>query len=431
MPRWYYITWILGRPPDLTERQWRVLGLVALVSLFEMYDLYLFSLNLSQIQKDLEIAEADLGFLGAMVRAGSLLAIPMTLAADRFGRRRMLLVTIVGYTALTGATALAPNATTFVVFQTLARGFATAETILAVVVIVEEFAPENRGWGIGALGAIQAMGAGLASFAFMFVDVLPFGWRALYFIGLGPLILIAYWRRTLPETRQFELHAADRADDDLSFATMIQPMIDLARQNTARLAALAAAVAVLSISLSPAMFLAPKYLQDVHNWTPQSVGLLTFFAGAFAVVANPLAGWLSDRHGRRPVAAIFAAFLAFATIGFYQAAGVVIPLFWVFLLFGGMGCGVMLNAFGAEMFPTSQRSTASGIRHASSTLGDVSGLALLSILFGVMGSNYAAATLLVTASLLVPFIVYGAFPETAGRNLSALSSDNEEKSEET
>jgi len=54
VPRWYRFAWFLGRAPDLTDRQWRVLGLVSAVSFFEMYDLYLFSLNLAHIQRELD-----------------------------------------------------------------------------------------------------------------------------------------------------------------------------------------------------------------------------------------------------------------------------------------------------------------------------------------------------------------------------------------
>ena len=75
---------------------------------------------------------------------------------------------------------------------------------IAAVVIAEEFAPEHRGWGIGALGALQACGAGVAAIMFGFVEYLPYGWRSLYAIGLGPLLLIAYFRRTLPETHRFQ-----------------------------------------------------------------------------------------------------------------------------------------------------------------------------------------------------------------------------------
>jgi len=78
----------------------------------------------------------------------------------------MLLITVVGYTLFTGATALSPNAQAFVVFQIFARCFGSAEVLIAAVVIAEEFAPENRGWGIGALGALQACGAGFAAVMF-------------------------------------------------------------------------------------------------------------------------------------------------------------------------------------------------------------------------------------------------------------------------
>ena len=67
VPYWYRFTWFLGRPPDLTAHQWKVLGLVAAVSFFEQYDIYLFSLNLKQIQVELQMPESELGFLGAVV----------------------------------------------------------------------------------------------------------------------------------------------------------------------------------------------------------------------------------------------------------------------------------------------------------------------------------------------------------------------------
>ena len=116
-PGWLRLAWFLGRPPALTRRQWRVLGLVAAASFFEMYDLYLFTLSLKQIQAGLGIAEDQLGYLGSIVRFGALPAFGVALVADRIGRRRVLLFTILAYTVFTGATAFSPNAVTFVVCQ--------------------------------------------------------------------------------------------------------------------------------------------------------------------------------------------------------------------------------------------------------------------------------------------------------------------------
>ena len=71
-PRWLRAAPFLGKPPPLTQHQWRVLGLLAITSLFDQYDLQLFSLALKQIQADLAIPEAQLGELGAIVRLGAL-----------------------------------------------------------------------------------------------------------------------------------------------------------------------------------------------------------------------------------------------------------------------------------------------------------------------------------------------------------------------
>jgi MFS family permease len=419
-PAWFRLTPFLGRPPELSRHQWRILGLVAIVSLFEQYDLYLFSLNLKHIQADLAIAEADLGWLGSLVRSGALLALPITLAADRVGRRRLLLITVVAYTLLTGATAFSPNAYSFVALQFLARGFAVAETLIAVVVIAEEFAPEHRGWGIGALGAIQAVGAGLAAAAFGFVDVLPGGWRALYLVGLGPLILVAWLRRELPETRRFQELAAARNQERTS-APALAPIVSLFRTRPGRLAALAAVVFVFGIGAGTGGFFAPKYLQDVHGWSPAGVALLNFFGGAFAIVGNPLAGWLSDRYGRRPITMAFSASFAVVAMVFYSAAGIFAPALWILLIFSLMGTDVTLSAYGAELFPTSQRSTASGIRSVTREVGGVVGLALVSLLFPILGSNWNAILLLCGLGALAPLIVRASFPETAGRSLEEIA----------
>ncbi len=422
-PGWYRLTWFLGRPPPLTQRQWRVLGLVAIVSLFEQYDLYLFALNLKQIQADLAIAEQNLGLFGALVRGGALLAVFVTVAADRLGRRRLLLITVIAYTLLTGATAFAQDAVSFVTLQFLARGFATAEVLIAAVVICEEFAPEHRGWGIGALGAIQACGAGLAALMFGLVDVLPYGWRALYVIGLGPLLLVAWWRRSLPETERFVSLQREHGEA-LRSTPALGPLLALVRNHPGRFTALAGAAFVVGLAAAPATFFAPKYLQDVHGWSPAGVAIVIFGGGALGIIGNPVAGWLSDRHGRRPIGALFSVAFAMLAMAFYAASGLLLPLLWVCKLFAFMGSEVTLTAFGAELFPTSQRSSASGLRSAASNTGGVAGLVLVSLLFGGLGSTWAAITALCLIALLAPMIILAAFPETAGRTLEEIAPED-------
>jgi len=419
-PRWYRLAWFLGRPPALTERQWRMLGLVAAVSFFETYDLYLMSLNLKQIQLELGIAEASLGLLGSAIRSGALLALFIVPFADRFGRRRVLLATIVGYTVATTLTALAPNVEAFVALQFTARIFAVAESLLATVVIVEEFAPENRGWGIGAASAIQACGAGFAALMFGFVDVLPYGWRALYAIGVIPLCFIAYWRRALPETGQFANLEQARA----RLATPVPLFSNLwraAREHPRVFAVLAGTFFFVSVAGSSAGFFAPKYLQDVHGWLPAQVATLTFIGGAFAIIGNPLAGWLSDRFGRRPTGTLFSLGYGIALLAFYSSGGLFIPVLWIAYMFFSMGSGVTLSTYSAELFPTSMRSSASGATNLVAVFGGIVGLLGVSALFGVAGGTWNAILMVAGLSLLVPPAIYFLFPETARRPLEEIA----------
>lgn len=386
------------------------------MSFFEQYDMYLFSLNLKQIQAELAIAESDLGLLGALVRAGSFLAVFLAIAADRFGRRRLLLITVLGYTLFTGATAVSPNAESFVLFQMLARCFGTAEVLIAAVVIAEEFAPEHRGWGIGALGALQACGAGFAALMFGFVEYLPYGWRSLYAVGLIPLLAIAYWRQALPETQQYE--KIEQVSEPL-----LKPIGDLFTRQPRRTIGLFGAVFGLALAGGTAGFFAPKYLQDVHAWTPSGVAMLNIAGGALAIIGNPLAGWLSDRFGRRPVTTIFIAMFSLTALLFYSVSGVFVPMLWVGLIFFVMGSDVTTTSYGTELFPTRYRSTATGFRAVVSTLAGILGLLLVSALYPVFGSNWVSISLLCGISLLAPLLVWFMLPETAGRRLEEISPD--------
>ncbi len=410
----------LGRPPALTPRQWSVLGLVASASFFEQYDVYLVVLTLKQIQAALHIPEAQLGLLGALVRFGALPAFLILVFADRIGRRRVLLFTIVAYTLLTAATAFAPDVRTFVVLQFLARTFAVAESLLGVVVIAEEFDPAVRGWGIGALGAIQSCGAGLAALLFALIGGYDNGWRALYLVGLGPLLILAYYRRRMPETERFVTYQQQR-DQQAEPQPLFAPLKDLFRLYPRRFALLAVVVFVFALAAAVADFFASKYLQDVHGWTPRGVGLLTVFAGAFAVVGNVFAGWLSDRIGRKRVTVGFLFGEAICAIAYYNAPSFLIVPLWLLMIFTLLGTGVMLAAYGAELFPTSHRSTAAGARVAIATIGASTGLVLESVLFNSFGSHWTAISLLASLAFITPLIVALTFPETSGRSLEEIA----------
>ena len=232
---------------------------------------------------------------------------------------------------------------------------------------------------------------------------------------MGPLLLLAYWRRALPETARFEAHRRQRTD------TVLQPLVNLVRMYPGRLLAVTTVLFVVAVAESAANFFGPKYLQDVHGWTPGGVGLMTFGAGAFAIVGNTFAGWLSDRIGRKKVTMGFLVGQVTFTLAYYNVPALFVIPSWVLMIFTLLGVNVVLAAYGSELFPTSYRSTAAGVRIIIATVGGSIGLMLESILYGVYQSHWPAISTLVLIMLFAPVLVALVFPETSGRTLEDIA----------
>lgn len=418
-PWWTFIIPYAGRVPRLRERQWGLLGLLALAEFFEQYDVSLMGLALKQIQAGLEIPEQQIGGVTAVVRLGSLVAFALSVLADRIGRRRLLLVTILGFTVCTFGTAFAQDARQFMALQFAARVFITAETLLAVVVLAEELHARDRGWGIGMLGALGSIGHGASAAVFAAVDVVPYGWRSLYLVGVVPLLFLAWFRRRLPETRRFEQQRAERDGEGLLGG--LRPILHLARMYPRRVAVLATALFPFEFVIATAYTFMPKTLQEVHGYSPGQVTAVFLVGGTLGILGNVVAGQLADRFGRKPVMCAAMAVNGLSLLGFYNATGVAIPLLWVAAVFSILAIGILFKALGTELFPTSHRSTASGMRMVVGALGSVAGLSLEGILYGVTGSHAGAITFMLPLLLLPPLVIALGLPETAGRELEEVS----------
>lgn len=404
---------------SLSSHQLRLVAVLGAANLIESYDLGILGLALPQIQAGLDVAEEDVGGMIAVIRLGVIPALLLTVLADGLGRRRLLLLTIIGFTLCTGLTAFARDAREFVFLQFLARVFIAAEGMLAVVVIVEELDAGSRGWGIGVLGAMSALGHGVASVVFSAVNRLPFGWRALYLAGILPLLLLAWFRRSLRETRRFE---EQRARQPLSGAwELFGPVRKLMRMYPGRTVALCAAVFPATFVAGVALPFASKYLQDAHGYSPGEVAILYLTVGVVAPIGSIVAGRLGDRFGRKSIMVIALVANAAAVTGFYNSEGAWLPVGWGLAVLTVAVVEVLFAALGAELFPTSYRSTASGVRVVVGTLGGAFGLWLEGSLYTMTGSHAAAITWMMLAMPIAPLIIACFLPESANRELEDVS----------
>ena len=123
----------------------KLLVLLSSATFFEGYDNYVLAFVLALVLGDLGGSEADAGWIRALTLLGALPAFLLSAQADRIGRKRLLLITIIGYTLAGGLTALSPNLVWLTAAQFLAQVFLGAEWAVAITIVVEEFPANTAG----------------------------------------------------------------------------------------------------------------------------------------------------------------------------------------------------------------------------------------------------------------------------------------------
>ena len=381
------VLWLLRPPAAIDRRTERVILLVGAAAFFAGYDVNIFGLATPQIQHSLGIAENQIGLTLAYFRAAALVALLIAASADLVGRRRLLLVTMFGQAIFTLATAFAPDYLTFVGAQTLTRVFGYAEEMLCFVVIAEEITAGARGWANSALVAFYFLGAGLAAAVFGAVDILPHGWRALYFLGAIPLFLVALLRRRLPETQRFQ----KQGTAGLKGAAALAMLRDLVRQHPRRILTVLVAAGAFGFAVSPATFLAQKYLQEAYHYSPGQVSLLLIPGGiaGLALFFSHVPGWA------------------------------VAPL-WVLAFLGFFAGDTLVAGFALEIVPTHYRATVGGLRYMIEIGCGAAALALEGVLYDVFHSHGPALQWLLV-SIPITMIAVLFLPEPAGKTLEEIA----------
>lgn len=407
---------LFGRTPPFTRRERIVFLIATTAGFFDQYDRALLSLALKQIQTGLKIAESRLGSILSVIRLGYILALLITPMADVFGRRRLLLYTIIGYTIFTGLSAIAPHETSFVIFQMLSRAFAGAEATIALVILAEEVNAAYRGWAVGLLAALSSVGYGIAAIVFAMINVIPYGWRGLYALALIPLVLIIPLRRILPESQRFEAEKLH----DIAPTNILQPLMRLFRAYPGRLSMMLTVGFLGSMGGNAAGFLFPKFLQEAHGYSPGNVTTLFFVGGGLGILGNIIAGRVSDRFGRRAMGVTFMFIAPLLTVWMYSASGFSLVPAWILELFCDSAAGTILGAYSVELFPTSYRSTAVSALSVASTTGGALGLFLEGVLYSFTHSHWSAVRYLTVFWMIAPFVML-MLPETAGRELESIS----------
>ena len=380
-------------------------------------DVMVYSLVLPTLISLWHISKGEAGLLGtSALLLSSLGGWLAGLAADRYGRVRVLQITILWFAFFTFLSGFANGFTQLLIFRGLqGLGFG-GEWAVGSVLIGETIRSEYRGRAVGTVQGGWSIGWGISAlFYTLFFAVLPPGlaWRAMFWVGLLPALLALWIRSHVSESDVFERSlAAKKARSSTHFLQIFSPEL-LKTTLLASLVALGGQGGYHAITTWLPLYLSARGLSVTHT----GGYLLVVIAGSFAGYLT--AAHLADRIGRKGTLTLFAV-LSFTTVLLYT----VLPISNHVMLFLGFPLGFFLSgafspmgAFFTELFPTSLRGSGQGFAY---NLGRGVG-ALFPALVGYFSAHMqlgeAIAVFAVSAYLLMGLSVL-LLPETRGMDLT-------------
>ncbi len=397
-------------PQRLDARATKVFALLCSLSVFAGYMGSILSQTISFASDEFDISEATQGTATAVVRAGVLISVFITAAADKRGRRVLLLGSAIGAAILSATGALVPGIWWLVGSQGGARAISTSMAILIGIVAAEELPAGCRAYGTGVLALVAGLGSGMVIWILPFTGADGSGWRFIYVIPLIFIPLIMMTGRHLPETKRFE-----RAEPTT------QPTPAQRKLAYQRLAMLAIGGFFFTIFSTPASNFRVDFLKDELGFTTGGISLFQIVTNSTIGVGVFIAGKIADTYGRKLIASLaIIGGVSLSALSFSFSG----PAMWVMAALGS-NIGVMavpaLGVYGPELFGTRERGRMNGIVTVVSVAGSAIGLITVGALKDHWGS-FGPAFLAVTAgpAVLLAIVVFF-YPETANKELEELN----------
>ena len=431
------MTSMTGRPSSswregVTPYQWLVLFVAWLGWVFDSMDATIYAIVLHPALDELLRTSSGgatpetIGWHGGLIFSIFLIGwaiggVLFGIVADRYGRTKTLIATILIYAVFTGLAALSQTWWHLAVYRFLTALGIGGEWAAGAALVAEVWPEDKRAKAAGLLQSAWAAGFFLAALFNLLLR--GYGWRALFVVGIMPAVaalLVRLWVKE-PE-RWVQAHRQESEAGTGSFAKLAELFRgDLLRPTLAG---------------STLAFVAVFGLWGSTNWTPTLITTLPDLQGlsreelsarvSYAIMAlnvGALFGYLSfgplaDRFGRRPVFALMCAGslvmlpITFLTPREYLHVLLLLPVLGFFN--NGIFSGFPIYL--PELYPTRLRATGAGFCFNAGRVFASVGPFLTGWLTATMGSVGHAVSVVgliyVVGLLVLPFA-----PETKGNAL--------------
>jgi putative MFS transporter len=447
---------------SLTGNQRRLLLVAILCDLLEFYDFFLIGFVLAFVAGAWKLTYGQSAIILLSSGVGAILGASFWgWFADRVGRRKAVIASIINFSVATGVLALTPeNGWIFLSVFRFFVGVGVGGLYCVILPLVQEFMPSSkRGFVSGIVTAAVPLGLGLGAVLGGYLGPV-IGWRGLFALGLLPALIILLIRAWMPESplwllamgrvheaRESLAWALQRSAEEIPLPA-IDEKIDKKAAQPVRwselfryprslavswLGNLAAQTGIYGLSLW-----APTLLVQVLHISPARAATLMIACSISAFFGRLVFAWLSDALGRRSSGVLFGSFAAVLLVlasylrdEFFGAVSV----FWLVLVvcyFFADGGFAIVGPYAAEVWPARLRATGMGSAYGFGGIGKIIGPLGLALIVGSSDIVKPAASVAkivpaffyLGAWYAVAAIVYGCFGfET--RNLSIAQIDSE------
>ncbi len=402
---------------SITPTQRRALISASLGWMLDSMDIMLYAMVLAHLMRDFGMSTGTAGLLGSLTLLASAVGgLLFGMIADRFGRVKALMGSILIYSVFTAACGLSQAIWQLALFRVLLGLGMGGEWATGAALVAETWPSEHRGKALGIMQSSWAIGYALA--AGVTALVMPrLGWRGVFFVGILPALFTLWIRRHVEEPEIWK-----RSAEEKRRITRRPGLRDIFRPPLLK------DTVITSLMNAGTMFA----WWGLFTWIPAYLGLSQDQGGRGLSVAKTSAwiivmqtgmwlgyvsfGFICDRAGRKKTY-IFYLIAAAAFVVLYSSArdNIALLLLGPFVAFFGTGYFSGFGTITAELFPTRIRASAQGFTYNVGR--GLSAVAPFTIGALARAHGLSLAFYLTAGFFLFSAAVAAALPETKGKSL--------------
>jgi MFS family permease len=396
----------------------RALVAASLGWMLDSFDVMLYSLVLAYLMADLAMSTTTAGLLGSLTLLASAAGGMMFgVVADRYGRTRALMGSILIYSVFTAACGLAQTVTHLAVFRVLLGLGMGGEWASGAALVSETWPAQHRGKALGFMQSSWALG--YAAAAAVTAIVLPiWGWRAVFFVGVLPALFTIWIRRRVEEPEIWR-ESRRTTPGDLPVAAFG----DIFR---GRLLPLTVAITLMNACTMFAWWGFNLWIPAYLSLSPEQGGVgLSAYAMSGLVIAMQVGMWfgyvtfgfVGDTLGRKVTYVVYVIAAAGLILAYASTRNpLVLLLLGPFVAFFGTGYFSGFGAITAEIYPTRIRATAQGFTYNIGRVASAVAPFTVGSLAATQGFRIALSTTAI--AFIFAAIAWIWIPETKGRELA-------------